>query len=98
MARESAVARADDVVERPLALRSPHDAIDVIGLDVIGEQRPQEIPHLGIVQAGLARALAVHINFSNLLELREKPGIINVFEPAVTPHAAHFCFGHDGLK
>src|SRR5262249_61701672 len=47
---ESAVARADRVVERSLSLRAPQNPVNLLGLDVILDQRGQQMAYVGIIE------------------------------------------------
>jgi hypothetical protein len=42
---ESAVTRADGVIEWPLSLRAPHNPVNLVRLDVVLDQRVEELTH-----------------------------------------------------
>src|SRR5205807_1227352 len=83
----TAVARGEGVVERPLALAAPHQAVHVVGPQVVFGQTEPEAARVGIALAGEPRGLAVQIDLCRLVEsghvLAE-----HVLEPAVQPHLA----------
>src|SRR5262245_10461397 len=92
---ESAVARADRIVERPLSLRAPHNAINLVRLDVVLNQRVEEMTDIGVIQTRLASAPAVDVHLRHLLEIGDQSRIVDVLEPAIALHAARFGFGHN---
>src|SRR5262249_9463841 len=92
---ESAVAGADGVVERPLSLRAPHNPVNLVGLDVILDQRVEEMTDIGVIQTSLASAPSVNVDLRHFLKVGDQSRIVDVLEPAVTLHAARLSFGHN---
>src|SRR3989442_5391111 len=93
---EPTVMRADSVVERPLALGPPHDAVHVVGLDPVFDEGGQEAAQLGMVEAGLAGAAPIGVKVGDLLEIRQQARVIHVLEPAEAPHLSGFGLGGIG--
>src|SRR5690349_2153343 len=82
-----AVARSQRISKRALALRSPHNAVEIPGSGVILHQREQESSITGIVQAKSGRVPAVYVTFLQLLDTRNIRSK-HIFEPGEIFHAA----------
>src|SRR5262249_42547683 len=91
----AAVARAGGVIERPLPLRAPHNAIHFMRLDVIFDQRCKEVTNIRVIETCLAGAPPVDVHLSDLLKAGDQARIVDVLEPAITPYAARFGLGYD---
>src|SRR6267143_537599 len=86
----AAVARAEGVVERSLALAPPHQAVHVVGPQVVfGEPEP-EAARVGIAVAGEPGRLAVQVDLRRLIEARHVAAE-HVLEPADHLHPATVC-------
>src|SRR5207244_5346443 len=63
----AAVARAQGVVERALALAPPHQAVHVVGPQVIRREAEPEVARVGIAVAGEAGRLVVAVALRRLV-------------------------------
>src|SRR5262249_49279309 len=83
------------LIERPLPLRAPHNAIHFMRLDVIFDQRCEEAPNIMVVETSLAGAPPINVYFSDVLKVGDQAWVVDVLEPAITLHAARFGLGHN---
>src|SRR5207244_9594872 len=68
-ARAGAVARSQRVVERPLALASPHETVEArIEAQVVLDQGEPELARVRVAQAGAEARLAVHVDLEGLVQ------------------------------
>ena len=85
--RASAVVRADRVVERTLPLAAPHQAVDVVGPQIILDETEPEAARIRVAHADAGRRLAVHVDLDRFVEARHIL-VEDVLEPADHFHAA----------
>src|SRR5207247_8114961 len=77
----AAVAGADRIPERTLALAAPHQAVDVVRAQVILDQTQPEVACVRVAGAGRRRGHARHDDFTRAIETRNVCGN-DVLEPA----------------
>src|SRR5262249_20740349 len=77
----AAMACAKSVRQGALALRSPHDAVNVVGASIILDQSGKKRAVVWIIEAEGARLAAMKIRFLNLLDARNVR-TPDIFEPA----------------
>ena len=83
----AAVARGEGVVDRSLALAPPHQAVDVVGPQVIFGEAEPEVAGVGVAVTGESGGRAVQVDLRRPVESGDVAAEY-VLEPAVEPHAA----------
>src|SRR5262249_19241492 len=83
----AAVPRAQSVSQRALALRAPHDAVDIVRARVVLDQPQQEIAVIRIVKAQIGDVSAVEVALLKLLNIGNVAPE-NVLQPANGFHTA----------
>ena len=89
---------ANRAIEGTLPLRTPHDAVHVVGFRPILDECGEEFAQVRVIEASLPGGPAININLRNLFKVVQQAGTVNVFEPAVALHFRALCFGHHGRE